>query len=44
MRSLLENVDHIDHILDGGAARAGAIAAPIIDEVNEIVGFLGRKS
>ena len=44
MRSLLENVDHIDHILDGGAARAEAIAAPIIDEANEIVGFLGRKS
>jgi len=44
MRSLLENVDHIDHILDDGAARAEAIAAPIIDEVNEIVGFLGRKS
>ena len=44
MRSLLENVDHIDHILDGGAARAEAIAAPIIDEVNEIVGFLSRKS
>lgn len=44
MRSLLENVDHIDHILDGGAARAEAIAAPIIDEVNEIVGFLGMKS
>ena len=44
MRSLLENVDHIDHILEGGAARAEAIAAPIIDEVNEIVGFLGRKS
>ena len=44
MRSLLENVDHIDHILNRGAARAEAIAAPIIDEVNEIVGFLGRKS
>ena len=44
MRSLLENVDHIDHILNGGAARAEAIAAPIIDEVNEIVGFLGMKS
>ena len=44
MRSLLENVDHIDHILDGGAARAEAIAAPIIEEVNEIVGFLGRNS
>ena len=44
MRSLLENVDHIDHILDGGAACAEAIAAPIIDEVNEIIGFLGRKS
>ena len=44
MRSLLENVDHIDHILNAGATRAEAIAAPIIDEVNEIVGFLGRKS
>ena len=44
MRALLENVDHIDHILDEGAARAEAIAAPVIDEVNEIVGFLGKRN
>ena len=44
MRDLLENPDHIDNILDVGAARAEAIADPIIDEVNEIVGFLGRRS
>jgi tryptophanyl-tRNA synthetase len=44
MRALLENVDHIDHILDEGAARAEAIASPVIDEVNEIVGFLGKRN
>ena len=43
MRMLLENPDHIDNILDDGAARAEAIAAPILAEVNEIVGFLGAK-
>lgn len=41
MRALLENPDHIDNILNDGAARAEAIAAPILREVNEIVGFLG---
>ena len=44
MRALLENVDHIDHILDEGTARAEEIAAPVIDEVNEIVGFLGKRN
>ena len=44
MRALLENPDHIDDILDDGAARAEAIAAPILAEANEIVGFLGTKS
>ena len=44
MRALLENVDHIDHILEEGGARAEAIAGPVIDEVNEIVGFLGKQN
>ncbi len=43
MRQLLETPEEIDHILDEGAARAEAIAAPIMDGVNDIVGFLGHK-
>ncbi|MEK9799312.1 MAG: tryptophan--tRNA ligase [Alphaproteobacteria bacterium] len=43
MRQLLETPEEIDHILDEGAARAEAIAAPIMDAVNDIVGFLGHK-
>ena len=43
MRELLETPDEIDHILDDGARRAEAIAAPIMDSVNDIVGFLGHK-
>ncbi len=42
MRDLLQNPDHIDHILDTGAQRAEAIAAPILKQVNEIIGFLGN--
>ena len=40
MRDLLQNPDHIDNILEDGAARAEAIAAPILGEVNDIIGFL----
>jgi tryptophanyl-tRNA synthetase len=43
MRQLLETPEEIDHMLDEGAARAEAIAAPIMDAVNDIVGFLGHK-
>ncbi len=43
MRELLESPDQIDQILDEGAARAEAIAAPILDAVNDLVGFLGHK-
>ncbi len=43
MRQLLESPEDIDQILEDGAARAEAIAAPIIDTVNDIVGFLGHK-
>ena len=40
MRRLLDNKDEIDHILRDGAARARAIADPIMQDVNDIVGFL----
>ena len=41
MRELLANPGDIDAILANGAMRAEAIAAPILDQVNDIVGFLG---
>ena len=41
MRELLANPGDIDAILADGADRAEAIAAPVIDQVNDIVGFLG---
>ncbi|MDA9639632.1 tryptophan--tRNA ligase [SAR116 cluster bacterium] len=44
MRDLLENPDEIDKILDQGAQQAQAIAAPILEEVHQIVGFLGPQS
>lgn len=42
MRELLQNPDHIDNILEAGAERAEAIAAPILKQVNDIIGFLGK--
>lgn len=39
MRGLLANPDHIDAILADGAARANAIATPIVDEAYRAVGF-----
>jgi len=40
MRDLLAHPDEIDSILREGAARAGAIAEPVLAEVEEVVGFL----
>jgi len=40
MRRLSGDTAHLDAILVGGATRAGAIAAPILRDVKEIVGFL----
>ncbi|HEV7257348.1 MAG TPA: tryptophan--tRNA ligase [Bosea sp. (in: a-proteobacteria)] len=42
MRRLLADVSHIDKILGDGAGRAEAIAAPIIRDVKDIVGFVSR--
>ncbi|MCU0837154.1 MAG: tryptophan--tRNA ligase [Rhodospirillales bacterium] len=40
VRRLLADPGHIDRVLADGAARAEAIAAPILAEVYDIVGFL----
>ena len=40
MRRLLDHPDEIDAVLRDGAERARALAAPILRDVNEIVGFL----
>ncbi len=40
MRRLLAEPKHIDAILGEGAARADAIAAPIMREVKDIIGFV----
>ena len=44
MRELIENPLHIDAILADGAARAAAIAQPLMAEVRDIVGFLGTST
>ena len=43
MRRLLADVSHIDAILGEGAGRAETIAAPIMREVKDIVGFVRRS-
>ena len=44
MRRLLDDPDHVDGIIADGAARARAIAAPILSDVHDIVGFLRPKA
>jgi tryptophanyl-tRNA synthetase len=39
---LLADTGHIDSVLQAGARRAAAIANPIVDEAERIVGFLAR--
>jgi tryptophanyl-tRNA synthetase len=39
---LLADPGHIDAVLQAGARRATAIANPIVDEAERIVGFLPR--
>jgi tryptophanyl-tRNA synthetase len=41
MRRLLGDTAELDRILKASAAKARAIAAPIIDEVKRVVGFVG---
>jgi len=40
MRRLMGEADHIDNVLKEGAARARAIAGPVLGEVHAIVGLL----
>jgi len=40
MKRLMDDTTHLDAVLRSGAARANAIAAPILDQVYDIVGFL----
>ncbi|MGC6516984.1 MAG: tryptophan--tRNA ligase [Candidatus Puniceispirillaceae bacterium] len=44
MRRLLGDVTEIDNQLAKGAMRAQAIAEPILDEVKQIVGFVGKNN
>ena len=39
-RRLLDDPGHVDAILHAGAARAAAIADPIVKEAEQLVGFL----
>ncbi len=41
MRKLLADPAEIDRVLKEGAARADAIATPVMEEVRRLVGFLG---
>ncbi|HQT45921.1 MAG: tryptophan--tRNA ligase [Acidocella sp. 20-63-7] len=41
-QSMLAEPAHLDRILQAGARRAAAIANPIVDEAERIVGFLAR--
>jgi len=40
MRRLMDAPDHIDQVLRTGAEKAAALAAPVMAEVQELVGFL----
>jgi tryptophanyl-tRNA synthetase len=41
MRRLKSDPGHVDRVLADGAARAEALAEPVLREVHEVVGFLG---
>lgn len=44
MSKLMDNPDHIDAMLNDGAQRASAIAAPIMQDVKAVVGFIGART
>lgn len=43
MRALMDDPAHIDAVLADGSDRARAIAAPILKDVKDIVGFVGAR-
>ncbi|MDH5748190.1 MAG: tryptophan--tRNA ligase [Rhodospirillales bacterium] len=40
MRRLMQDTSHVDAVLADGAARARAVAEPILGEIKDVVGFL----
>lgn len=44
MRRLLASPDEIDRVLASGAERARAIAAPVLDEIYDTIGFLRAET
>ncbi|MEE2774929.1 MAG: tryptophan--tRNA ligase [Pseudomonadota bacterium] len=44
IKRLLDNQDYIDDVLNDGAAKAAAIASPILEETYRIVGLLNQQS
>jgi tryptophanyl-tRNA synthetase len=40
MQRLMDDPDYVDGVLNDGARRAAEIAAPIMAEVKDVVGFL----
>ncbi|NBR50581.1 MAG: tryptophan--tRNA ligase, partial [Alphaproteobacteria bacterium] len=44
MRRLNDDPGAVDAVLADGAARARAIAEPVMAEVRKLVGFLGSKA
>lgn len=43
MRRLVADPGYIDQVLGDGAARAAAIADPILDDVRKILGFVASR-
>ena len=43
MTELLEDESYLDEVLEEGATKARAIASPIMEEVRQLVGFLGKR-
>ncbi|MEL6702434.1 MAG: tryptophan--tRNA ligase, partial [Pseudomonadota bacterium] len=43
MRRLMDDPGNIDAILADGSERARAIAAPVLEDVKAIVGFVGAR-
>ncbi|MDP4893543.1 MAG: tryptophan--tRNA ligase, partial [Cypionkella sp.] len=43
MSELMQDTTEIDRILGAGAARANAIARPIVDEVYDIIGMIRSR-
>ena len=43
MTELLGDESYLDEVLEEGATKARAIASPVMEEVRQLVGFLGKR-